>query len=212
MRILSVNVAMPRVIEINGKAVPTGIYKEPVTGPVEVRKLGLAGDGQADLTVHGGEHQAVYAYPIEHYPHWADFLGAESLEYGTFGENLTTSGFVETEVCIGDIHRMGDALLQVTCERLPCFKFAHKVNRPDILKPFLQSGHSGFYYKVLQEGTVTAGDTIEVEERHPLRISVRDLLGVHRLNEHSTETVEKLLTIEALAPIVRKDLEKRLAA
>ncbi|RBP41367.1 MOSC domain-containing protein YiiM [Roseimicrobium gellanilyticum] len=212
MQILSVNVAMPRVIEINGKAVPTGIYKEPVTGPVELRKLGLAGDGQADLTVHGGEHQAVYAYPIEHYPHWAKFLGAESLAHGTFGENLTTSGLVETEVCIGDVHRMGNVLLQVTCERLPCFKFAHKVGRPDILKPFLQSGHSGFYYKVLQEGTLAMGDTIEIVEQHPLRVTVRDLLGVHRLNEEATETLEKLLTIEALAPIVRKDLEKRLAA
>lgn len=212
MTLLSVNVALPRTLEINGKMVPTGIYKEPVKGPVEVRKLGLAGDGQADLTVHGGEHQAVYAYPIEHYPHWAEFLGADSLEHGTFGENLTVQGLVETEVCIGDVHRMGDVLLQVTCERLPCFKFAHKVSRPDILKPFLQSGYSGFYYKVLQEGTITAGDAIGVVEQHPLRVTVRDLLGVHRLNEDSTETVEKLLTIEALAPIVRKDLEKRLVA
>ncbi|QIF04048.1 MOSC domain-containing protein [Roseimicrobium sp. ORNL1] len=211
MQILSVNIAMPRVIEINGKAVPTGIYKEPVTGPVEVRKLGLSGDGQADLTVHGGEHQAVYAYPIEHYAHWATFLGAASLEHGTFGENLTTSGLIETEVCIGDVHRMSNVLLQVTCERLPCFKFAHKVSRPDILKPFLQSGHSGFYYKVLQEGTITAGDSIEVVEKEPQCISVRALLGVHRLNEDDIETMEKLLKVEALAPGVRKDIEKRLA-
>jgi MOSC domain-containing protein YiiM len=212
MQILSVNVALPRTLEINGKMVPTGIYKEPVKGPVEVRKLGLAGDGQADLTVHGGEHQAVYAYPIEHYAYWAEFLGANILEHGTFGENLTVQGLVETEVCIGDVHRMGDVLLQITCERLPCFKFAHKVSRPDILKPFLQSGYSGFYYKVIQEGTISAGDSIGVVEKDPQRVSVRDLLGVHRLNEDVVETMEKLLKVEALAPGVRKDIEKRLAA
>lgn len=212
MHILSVNVAIPRIVEINGKAVPTGIYKTPTTGPVSVRKLGLAGDGQADLTVHGGEHQAVYAYPIEHYPHWAEFLVANSLEHGTFGENLTVQGLVETEVCIGDVHRMGSALLQVTCERLPCFKLAHKLSRPDILKPFLQSGYSGFYYKVLQEGSLTTGDSIEVVEKDAQGVTVRALLGVHRLNEDAIETMEKLLNVEALAPGVRKDIEKRLAA
>lgn len=212
MQILSVNVSLPRTVEINGKAVPTGIYKEPVSGPVTVRKLGLAGDGQADLTVHGGEHQAVYAYPIEHYPHWAKFLGADSLGHGTFGENLTVRGLVETEVCIGDIHRMGSVLLQVTCERLPCFKFAHKVGRPDILKPFLQSGYSGFYYKVLQEGSLKAGDSIEIVEKDVQGVTVRALLGVHRLNDDDPETMEKLLKVQALAPGVRQDIERRLAA
>jgi MOSC domain-containing protein YiiM len=212
MQILSVNVSLPRTVEINGKAVLTGIYKEPVHGPVAVRKLGLEGDGQADVTVHGGEHQAVYAYPIEHYAHWATFLGAESLAHGTFGENLTVQGLLETEVCIGDIHRMGSVLLQVTCERLPCFKFAHKVDRPDILKPFLQSGYSGFYYKVLQEGTLTSGDSIQVVEKDAHAITVRALLGVHRLGEDDRDTMKKLLHVKALAPGVRQDIERRLAA
>lgn len=212
MRILSVNVSLPRPVEINGKMVLTGIYKEPVSGPVAVRKLGLEGDGQADLTVHGGEHQAVYAYPIEHYEHWRRMLGWESVEHATFGENLTVQGLLETEVCIGDVHRMGPVLMQVTCERLPCFKLGHKLHRPDLIKPFRESGYSGFYYKVLQEGSLSAGDAIEVVKKDPHRITVRALLGVHRLGENNRDTMEKLLHVEALAPGVREDIERRLAA
>jgi MOSC domain-containing protein YiiM len=197
-------------VEISGRPVPTRIYKEAVEGPVAVHKLGLEGDGQADLTVHGGEYQALYAYPIEHYPHWQEHLGVKSFAAGTFGENLTVSGLVETEVCVGDVHRMGDVLLQVTSERIPCFKLGHKLHRPDILKPFLQSGRSGFYYKVLRGGALSAGDAIEVVERDPRGVTVRALLGVHRLGENARETIEKILKVDALAPGVRNDLEKRL--
>lgn len=209
-KLLSVNVALPRMIEVHGKQVPTGIYKLPVSGPVRVHKLGLEGDGQADLTVHGGEFQALYGYPIEHYAHWENEMGVSSYAPGTFGENVTTSGLLETEVCIGDVHRMGGVVLQVTGHRLPCFKFAHKLQRPDILKPFLQSGYSGFYYKVMQEGVIAAGDEITVLERDPRGVTVRALLGAHRMGENVSEVVTKALEIPSLASFVRRDFQEKM--
>lgn len=211
MQVLHVSRSLPLTLSISGKDVSTGICKEPVTGAIQVHKLGLAGDGQADLTVHGGIHQAVYAYPSEHYPHWESLLGVPPLPPGTFGENLTTSGLLETEVCIGDVHRIGNLVLQVTSPRIPCFKLGHKLARPDILKAFLQSGRCGFYFKVLEEGTVSAGSRVEIISKDPRRVSVRALLGLYRLGEGNPESIGKALEIEALGPLVRKDLEARLA-
>jgi len=208
MKVLSVNVSLTRTVLINGKEVPTGIYKEPVPEAV-VHKLSMAGDEQADLTVHGGEHQAVYGYPMEHYGHWESILG-EKLDYGTFGENLTTEGLLETEVCIGDVHRMGTAVLQVTSARIPCFKLGHKLHRPDILKPFLQSGYSGFYYRVVHEGVIHRGDEIEVIQRDPRAVTVREAVGMYRLNEGTKEQLQKALSIEALSPFYRDGFTQRL--
>lgn len=210
MKVLSVNRALPRTVVVNGKEVPTGIYKEPVSGSIPVGRLGLEGDGQADHSVHGGPYQAVYAYPVEHYDHWQKELGGAALDPGTFGENLTVSGLMETEVCIGDVHRMGDLVLQVTCERIPCFKLGHKLNRPNILKPFLQSGRSGFYYRVVTEGEISPGTPIEVLERDARGVTVRALLGMHRLGEGSAEDLYRALEIEALSPLVRREFLARL--
>jgi MOSC domain-containing protein YiiM len=210
MQVLHVNRAEPRTVVINGKDVLTGIYKEPVAGAVPVHKLGMEGDGQADLTVHGGPFQALYAYPVEHYAYWESELGAEPFPPGTFGENLTLEGLLETEVCIGDVHRIGALVVQVTSPRIPCFKFGNKVNKPDILKPFLQSGRSGFYLRVVEEGPVAAGIAVEIVSRDPRQVTVRDLLGMFRLGEGSRGSIEKALEIDALSPIVRKDLEARL--
>ena len=210
MQVLHVNRALPRIVVINANEVPTGIYKEPVTGPVHVHKLGLEGDGQADLTVHGGEYQAVYAYPVEHYSSWQTELGETSFPPGTFGENLTVSGLLESDVCIGDEHRIGDLVLQVTSARIPCFKLGNKLHRPEILKPFLQSGRSGFYYRVVAAGTVTAGSDLEIVSRDPRKITVRALLGMHRLGEGDRSSIRQALAIDALSPMVRKDLEARL--
>lgn len=211
MKVLSVNRSLVRLVEVNGKEVPTGIYKEPVDAAVMVHPLGLEEDGQADLKVHGGPFQAVYAYPAEHYAYWQQELSRDHLEPGTFGENLTVSGLLESEVCIGDVHRIGGSVLQVTCERIPCFKLGHKLHRPDILKPFLQSGRSGFYYRVLQTGQVAAGDAIEIMERHAEGVTVRALLGMHRLHEGTPEGLRRALKVEALSPLVRKEFEERLA-
>jgi len=211
MKLLSVNVAMPREVQINGKAVLTGFFKQPVDGPVWLGSLMLAGDGQADLTVHGGEHQAAYTYPFEHYAYWEQVMDVPKYPPGTFGENFTTSGLLETEICIGDVLRCGEAIVQVTMPRLPCFKFAHKMGRPAIIKEFLHSGFSGFYHRVLKEGMVQAGDAIELQERDPHRITVRQILGLQRLKEGDLADVHRALKMENLAPSLREDLEARLA-
>jgi MOSC domain-containing protein YiiM len=210
MKLLSVNVALPREIEINGKPVATGIYKEAVAGPVWLGRLNLAGDGQADLEVHGGEYQAVYSYPMEHYAHWERVLGRSPFLPGMFGENFTTRGCLEVEVCIGDVWQIGEARVQVTMPRLPCFKFGHKIGRPQILKEFLHSGFSGFYHRVLQEGAVTAGDDIVLVERDARGITVRRMLGMQRLREGDAASIARALEIECLPPSLREELEQRL--
>lgn len=210
MQVLHVNLAKPQTVIIHGKEVSTGIYKVQAQGPVQVGLLGLEGDGQADLTVHGGYHQAVYAYPVEHYAFWENELGIAPLESGAFGENLTLKGLIETDACIGDILRIEALVLQITSARIPCFKLSNKLNRPDILKPFLQSGRSGFYFRVLQEAPVAAGSHIEILERDSRKVTVRELLGMHRLGEGNPDSIRRALEIEALAPLVRTDLESRL--
>jgi MOSC domain-containing protein YiiM len=211
MKLLSVNRCLPRTLEINGKPVATGIYKEPADGPVRVHKLGMEGDGQADLTVHGGEHQAVYAYPSEHYACWESELSLPPCPPGTFGENFTVSGLLETGVHVGDHFRIGGIVLEATSARIPCFKLGHKLDRPNMLKAFLHSGRSGFYLRVVEEGTVRAGDPVEVISRDPLAVTIRALLGMHRLGEGGREQLERALAVDALAPLVRRELEARLA-
>ncbi len=211
MKLLSVNIALPQEVEINGKPVLTGIYKTPTQNRVWLGKLTLAGDGQADLSVHGGEHQAAYSYPFEHYAHWQAVLGREPFPYGMFGENFTVSGLLEDAVCVGDIWQIGGAVVQVTMPRLPCFKFGHKIGQPTILKEFLHSGRSGFYHRVLTEGEVGAGDAITLLERNSAAITVRTALGLQRLGEGDTALLRRVLDIPSLAPTLRHDLEARLA-
>lgn len=211
MKLLSVNVALPREVEINGKPVSTAIYKEPVEGPVWLGRLTLAGDGQADLTVHGGEHQAAYSYPVEHYTHWARVLGRAAFPPGMFGENFTISGCLEKEACIGDVWQIGGAQVQITMPRLPCFKFGHKIGQPQILKEFLHSGFSGFYHRVVQEGAVSAGDQITLLHRDARSITVRQMLGMQRLGEGDATSLTRALEIDCLPPGLRQDLEQRLA-
>jgi MOSC domain-containing protein YiiM len=212
MKLLSVNVALPQEIEVNGTRVLTGIYKLPVAGRVRLGRLGLDGDGQADLTVHGGEHQAAYAYPHEHYAHWQNVLGRDALPPGTFGENFTTSGLLETGVNVGDVLQIGAATVQVTLPRLPCFKFGHKIGRPALIKEFLHSGFSGFYLRVLTEGEVGAGDDIAVLRRDPAGLTIRAALGLQRLGEGDAAQLRRALSIDSLAAPLRHDFEKRLAA
>lgn len=172
MRVLSVNVGEPQEIAWHGRVVRTAIFKQPVSGRVAVRRLGMAGDAQADLTVHGGPDKAVYAYPGEHYPSWRQELGRPDLPWGAFGENLTLEGLVEEDVAIGDRLRIGTAEFVVTQPRLPCFKLALRFERQDIGKLFMASGRSGFYLAVAREGEIAAGDLVEhlpaAEPRRPL--------------------------------------------
>ena len=168
----SVNLGLPQPLATHKGNVLSGIIKTPVAGRVRVHRLGLDGDGQADLTVHGGPDKAVYAYSHDHYARWATELGRADLEPGTFGENLTVDGMLETDVRIGDIYRIGSAVLQVTQPRSPCFKLAAHLGLPDFPKSFLASGRSGFYLRVLEEGDLGAGDAIERISSSPTGLTV----------------------------------------
>lgn len=206
MKLLSVNVATPRAIQIGGREIMTSIYKEPVAGRVGVRRHNLDGDGQADLRVHGGEHKAVYAYPFEHYAQWERELERSGFTPGMFGENLTVSGATEEMICIGDTLRIGTAVLQVTHPRTPCFKLAHKFGRPQFIKEFLLSGRSGYYLRIVEEGELGADDAIEFLHRDPQRVTVRGLLSLTDLKEINLDLAARAMQVEALPPSWREDV------
>ncbi|OYY50985.1 MAG: MOSC domain-containing protein [Methylophilales bacterium 28-44-11] len=210
MKLMSVNVGMPTQVEINGNQVNTGIYKTPQTGKVWLGKTNLTGDGQADLTVHGGEFQAAYSYPVEHYSYWEKTLGKSSLSYGMFGENFTVSGMLEDEIYVGDTFAIGEAIVEATMPRIPCFKFGHKIGQPDILEKFLVSGRSGFYHRVIQEGFVQAGDQIQRLSHDPNSITIRRALGLQKLEEGDMEAIEHALEIKHLPPLLRQVYQQRL--
>jgi MOSC domain-containing protein YiiM len=166
MKLLSVNVGLPREVEWNGRTIRMSIFKAPVSGRVQARKLNLDGDQQSDLTVHGGVDKAVYVYPSEHYAFWRNELSDVEFNWGAFGENFTTEGELDDKaVHIGDRFRIGSAEFVVTQPRMPCFKLGIRFGRADIIKRFLHSRRNGFYFAVAQEGEVAAGDSIELLKR-----------------------------------------------
>lgn len=198
MRIVSVNVGMPREVAWKGMTVRTGIFKEPVGGPVMIDKLNLAGDSQADLTVHGGEDKAVYAYPAEHYEYWRQELPEIPFSFGIFGENLTTEGLLENRLCIGDRLRAGSAILMVTQPRMPCYKLALRFGRDDMIKRFLGSGRSGFYFSVIEPGEVCAGSSIEILSRDPHHVAVADISMLFLNQTHDPDLLERAANVSAL--------------
>src|SRR6266705_1401192 len=198
MKILSLNVGLPREVAWQGKLVTTGIFKEPVKGPVMLRTLNLEGDGQADLTVHGGASKAVYAYPSEHYAFWRAELATMDLPFGMFGENLTTEGLLEDAVYIGDRFRIGEAELMVTEPRMPCYKLGIKFGRADIIKRFLASRRSAFSFAVTREGKVGAGDAIELVGREQQDISVADITRLYAFEKDDLKSLGRAIEVEAL--------------
>jgi MOSC domain-containing protein YiiM len=211
VKLHSVNVSLPKETLIDGKRTMTGIYKEPVAGRVMLRSLNLEGDGQADLLNHGGIDQAVYFYGIEHYDYWARELGRYDLTFGQFGENFTADGILEEEVSIGDVYRVGGAVVQVTQPRVPCFKLAHKMDSPRFPRSFLASGRVGFYARVLEEGEVGAGDDIKQIAADPDRLSIAEAIRFVFFGEGDRETAERALRTPALSPGWRQRFEERLA-
>ena len=175
MKLLSVNVGLPREIQTKEKTFTTGIFKNTVDRRVRVHALNIEGDGQADLKVHGGVDMAVYAYPHEHYSSWADELDRHDFVSGQFGENLTTSGLLESAVRIGDVFAIGSVHFQVTQPRIPCFKLAMRMELPQFPKLFLQSQRTGFYLRVLQEGEIAAGDSITLVSTDPSQMTVQEV-------------------------------------
>jgi len=210
VKVLSVNVALPRLVAWKGQTFKTGIFKKPVAAPVMMRQLDLDGDRQADLSVHGGPYKAVYAYPSEHYAVWRKELPEMELPWGQFGENLTTEGMNETELHIGDVLRVGQATVQVTQPRVPCLKLAAKFQRDDILQRFVQSGRSGFYFSVIEEGLVAAGDAIEPLQQDRNGISVSD---INRLYYQGTDLplMRRVAKLDALPLDWREHFAEQLA-
>lgn len=209
MRVISVNVGMPREVRWRGRAVLTGIFKDPVAGPVPLRKLNLDGDAQADLTVHGGPDKAVYAYPHEHYDGWQTQLG-RALAPGAFGENLTTEGLTEETVHIGDEFRVGTARLVAVQPRLPCYKLGLRFGDPGMVKRFLQAGKPGIYFAVAEEGTVAPGDPIERVAEDAARVSVAAMFRLVLDGDADPDDLRRLLSVRALAAVWREELEARL--
>ena len=211
MKILSVNVSLPKEVPYRGKTITTGIFKEPVEGRVTLRTSNLDGDRQADLMVHGGVHKAAYVYSIENYDHWARELGRTDFTFGQFGENFTVEGMLEDKVHIGDVFRVGEALVEVTQPRVPCYKLGIKMRLPRFLKMFLDSCRVGFYLGVLEEGEVGAGDTFERVRPDPERVTVREACHLLYFDPENLEGAKKALRIQALAPGWRQSFEERLA-
>lgn len=198
MQIISVNVGLPRQVIWKGKPVSTGIFKEPVNERVMVRSLNLEGDGQADLTVHGGLEKAVYVYPFEHYDYWRDELPDIELTPGIFGENFTVTGFKEAELNIGDRFQVGTAQLMVTQPRLPCYKLGIRFGRSDMVKRFLASRRTGFYFSVLQEGEVGTGDTLKLVSRDENNITVADITQLYTREQTTPELLQRAAQLKAL--------------
>ena len=210
MRLLSVNVSHPREVAHARKTVRTGIFKEPVAGRVVLRELNLDGDGQADLVNHGGVHRAAYAYPVENYDHWRRELGRDDFGFGQFGENFTIEGMMEDDVHIGDVFRVGNALVEVSQPRPPCFKLGIKMVMPRFPKLFLASGRVGFYLRVLEEGEVGAGDEIERVRRDPEWLTVRETSHLLFFEAENLEGARRALRVPALSPGWRESFEERL--
>ncbi len=177
-RVVCLLVSMPKTVTFNGREVETSIFKTPVTGKVKLTTLNLAGDAQADLNVHGGPDKAVYTYPVEHYSWWQEQMPDVDFQYGKFGENLTTEGLLESEICIGDEFRVGTAVIKVSQPRLPCYKLGVKFGRNDVIKRFMQSGYSGIYFSVVEEGELMAGDGIEFLRGDGLGVKVQDVANL----------------------------------
>ncbi|MFL6254527.1 MAG: MOSC domain-containing protein [Pyrinomonadaceae bacterium] len=211
MKIVSLQVGRPRLVVWNGQPVSTGIYKTPVEGRRMLRTLNLDGDRQADLTVHGGIYKAAYAYPSEHYAYWRDELPDMELAWGMFGENFTTEGLDESSVNIGDRFRLGSAEVRVTQPRMPCYKLGIKFGRTDILKRFLLSGRTGFYFSVQREGEVGAGDELELFERNEHHVTVADIVRLYARDKGDVEMLRRAVELEALPESWREHFRQQLA-
>lgn len=210
MKLISVNVSMPKPILYQGRNVLTGIFKQPVERRLHVGRLNLEGDQQADLSVHGGPHQAVYVYPFEHYASWQQELGRDDFAFGQFGENFTVSGMLENQVCIGDVFRIGSALFQVTQPRVPCFKLATKMGTPEFPKLFMASARTGFYLRVMEEGNVGAGDPIVQESQNSFGMTVESVFRLAYFDRENVHQIKEALCMASLSPNWQRMFEERL--
>ena len=211
MKLVSVNVGLPRLLAWGGATFETGIFKNPVEGRVMLRTTNLDGDRQADLSVHGGPNKAVYCYPSEHYAAWSAELPDAARTWGAFGENFTTKGILETAVSIGDRYRVGSAVVRVTTPRLPCFKLAAKFQRDDMIERFVRSGRCGFYFSVIEGGEVGAGGEFELLGREEPSLTIAETNGLYTVKSPDRETLQRSLHVELLPESWRMRFRARLA-
>jgi MOSC domain-containing protein YiiM len=209
MELLAISLAEPKQVEYDGRLISTGIYKEPVEGPVKAGAFGLEGDVQVDLKNHGGKDKAIYVYTVENYRFWERELKKSSFAFGQFGENFTVSGMPDDTVHIGDIFAIGELVVQVTQPRVPCFKLGIKMGDPSFVDAFLNSGRTGFYFRVLEEGEVNSGDAIVRLQEDEGRLNIRDAMLAIIKGPRQQEIIERALRIEALSESWKESLKKR---
>jgi MOSC domain-containing protein YiiM len=217
MQLVSVNVGLPREVTWHGRSVTTAIYKDPVQGRIALRTLNLDGDRQADLSVHGGRHKAVYCYPLAHYDYWKTELPGQKLPMGSFGENFTVNGtsenLLEESVHLGDQFSVGSAEVVVTQPRLPCYKLGLRFQSDDMVKRFLASGRTGFYFAVTREGEVGAGNQIKVLARDANAVTVSEITRLYvakRYGEVEISSVRRALQVAALPGSWKEYFRERL--
>jgi MOSC domain-containing protein YiiM len=212
MKLMSVNVSVPIEVRHGDKLVSTGIFKKSVAGPVHVNGYNLVGDGQADLESHGGEYKAVYAYSLDHYEFWRKVLSREEMPFGQFGENLTVEGLDESRSCVGDRLQIGTAQFTVTQPRVPCYKLGIRLGNEKMPRLFSESARTGFYLRVLHEGTVEAGDPVEVIERGRGHVAIKTLFEAYMRpgDRDAARTLRQGLEVPELSPEWRAHIIKRL--
>jgi MOSC domain-containing protein YiiM len=210
MKLISVNVGLPRDVTWLGQAVRTSIWKSPVEGRIQVARLNLEGDQQSDLSVHGGLDKAVYAYPAEHYSYWRMELRGVDLPWGAFGENFTTQGLLEGDLRVGDRLGVGSAEFTVTQPRMPCFKLGVRFDSPAMVKRFLQSKRTGFYLSVLREGEVGASDPIERKENVDSELTIADIVSLYTTDAENQDLLRRATELPALPESWKEYFRKRL--
>ncbi|WP_436515193.1 MOSC domain-containing protein [Ekhidna sp. To15] len=191
MQLESIFAGKPVKADYNGRDISTAIFKKLINGPVKVSSFNLEGDKQADLTVHGGVDKAVYAYPSEHYDFWKKERSDLQFQPGLFGENLSTTGLDETNTCIGDVYEIGSVVLQVTSPRMPCYKLGIRMNDSFFVRDFMKAEKNGFYFKVLQEGTIEAGNAIRKIDQDGHRLTVAEVIQLYTTRKSDKELLQK---------------------
>ncbi|HDX9589387.1 TPA: MOSC domain-containing protein [Bacillus pseudomycoides] len=207
--IISLNIGTPQKLQFQGKEIKTGLFKESVNRPLYLSTLNFEGDGQADLKHHGGKDKAVCVYAFEHYPYWEQEL-AQQLPYGAFGENLTVTGLLESDVCIGDIYKTGEALVQVTQPRQPCYKLSYRYDRKDFPLLVQNTGFTGFYVRVLEEGTVSPSDEMKLIEQNEHHITIAFANEMMHHDKHNIKGIKSILAVDSLSESWRNTFTKRL--